>query len=356
MSGAGHMLRRQFVMEWKLYSRDRAAMFWTFFFPVLMLLAFGVIFRSGSGPALTLVVVTARDGGSVDSGLEAALEHGPLKLLKLSAADAEARWRKGETAAQLDFPSGAPRLRMNSYLAAQGGAAVQIVQQAHLIAEAKSRGIEPSLIPIVMESPGHTRSTNYAAFLLPGLLGLNLLTMGLFSVGMVTVSYREKGKFRRLAVTPLPKWAFLGGQVLHRLTIVVIQSTLLLLVGWLFFGIVNQGSYASFAVVVFLGTACFMAIGFALSSFAQTTEAYAAISNLCFFPMMLLSGVYFTLDSAPRWLQTAVVALPLSPYVRTLRAVFNDGSGLGEHGFGLLLVALWTMAAFGFAVKRFRWS
>jgi ABC-2 type transport system permease protein len=354
MTGPGHMLLRQFVMEWKLYSRDRPAMFWTFFFPVLMLLAFGVIFRSGSGPAVTLVVVS--DGGPVDPGFEAALEQSPLKLLKISADDAEVRWRKGETAAQLDFPSGAPRLRMNSYLAAQGGAAVQIVQQAHLIAEAKSRGIEPSLIPISMESPGHTRSTNYAAFLLPGLLGLNLLTMGLFSVGMVTVSYREKGKFRRLAVTPLPKWAFLGGQVLHRLTIVIIQSAVLLFVGWFFFGIVNQGSYGSFAVVVVLGTACFMAIGFALSSFAQTTEAYAAISNLCFFPMMLLSGVYFTLDSAPRWLQTAVIALPLSPYVKTLRAVFNDGSGLGEHRFGLVLVALWTVAAFSFAVKRFRWS
>ena len=356
MSGAGRMLRRQFVMEWKLYSRDRAAMFWTFLFPVLMLLAFGVIFRSGSGPPLTLVVVPAREGGPVDSGLKAALAHGPLKLLELSAADAEARWRKGETAAQLDLSAGAPRLRVNSYLAAQGGAAAQIVQQAHLIAEARSRGLEPSLIPIVMESPGHTRSANYAAFLLPGLLGLNLLTMGLFSVGMVTVSYREKGKFRRLAVTPLPRWAFLGGQVLHRLTIVVIQSTLLLVVGWIGFGIGNQGSYAALASVIALGTACFMAIGFALSSFAETTEAYAAISNLCFFPMMLLSGVYFTLDSAPRWLQTAVVALPLSPYVKTLRAVFNDGAGLGEHALSLALVALWTTAAFAFAVKRFRWS
>lgn len=356
MTGAGGMLRRQFVMEWKLYSRDRAAMFWTFFFPVLMLLGFGVIFRSGSGPALTLVVVSAPDGGSVDPELEAALEQGPLKVMKLSAGDAEARWRKGETAAQLDFPSGAPRLRVNSYLAAQGGPAAQIVQQANLIVQAKGRGIDPNLIPIVMESPGHTHSANYAAFLLPGLLGLNLLTMGLFSVGMVTVSYREKGKFRRLAVTPLPKWAFLGGQVLHRLTIVVIQSTILLLVGWLCFGIVNQGSYASLAFVVGLGSACFMAFGFALSSFAQTTEAYAAISNLCFFPMMLLSGVYFTLDSAPRWLQTAVIALPLSPYVKTLRAVFNDGAGLAQHRLGLLLVAAWTMAAFSFAVKRFRWS
>jgi ABC transporter DrrB family efflux protein len=245
---------------------------------------------------------------------------------------------------------------MNSYLAAQGGAAVQVVQQTYLIAQAKSRGIDADLIPVVMESPGHTRSTNYAAFLLPGLLGLNLLTMGLFSVGMVTVSYREKGKFRRLAVTPLPKWVFLGGQVLHRLTIVVIQSGLLLLIGFFGFGIQNQGSYASLALVMALGTACFMAMGFALSSFAETTEAYAAISNLCFFPMMLLSGVYFTLDSAPRWLQNAVIALPLSPFVKALRAVFNDGSALGEHTFGLLLVALWTLFAFSFAVKRFRWS
>lgn len=356
MTGTLDMLRRQFVMEWKLYARDRAAMFWTFLFPVLLLLGFGVIFRSGSGPAVTLVVVSEPGEGSADSGLEAALEKAPLKLLKLSAADAEARWRKGQTAAQLDFPSGAPRLRMNSYLAAQGGAAIQIVQQANLILQAKSHGVDANLIPVSMESPGHTRSTNYAAFLLPGLLGLNLLTMGLFSVGMVTVSYREKGKFRRLAVTPLPKWVFLGGQVLHRLTIVVIQSGALLLVGFFGFGIQNQGSYVSLGFVMALGTACFMAMGFALSSFAETTEAYAAISNLCFFPMMLLSGVYFTLDSAPRWLQTAVVALPLSPFVKALRAVFNDGGALTDHTFGLFLIALWTVAAFSFAVKRFRWS
>jgi ABC-2 type transport system permease protein len=356
MSGHGDMLRRQFVMEWKLYRRDRAAMFWTFLFPVLMLLGFGVIFRAGAGAALTLVWVNPPDGALQDHELEAELGRGPLKLLRLSAEDAEARWRKGETAAQLDSSDGALRLRVNSYLAAQGGPAAQIVQQAHLITQARGQGIEPTLIPIAMETPGHTRSANYAAFLLPGLLGLNLLTMGLFSVGMVTVSYREKGKFRRLAVTPLPRWVFLGGQVLHRLTIVVLQSTILLLVGWLGFGIRNEGSYAALGLVMALGTACFMAMGFALSSFAETTEAYAAISNLCFFPMMLLSGVYFTLDSAPRWLQNAVIALPLSPYVKTLRAVFNDGSGLGAHSFGLGLVALWTIAAFALAVKRFRWS
>jgi len=356
MTGTVDMLLRQFVMEWKLYSRDRGAMFWTFLFPVLMLLGMGVIFRSGSGPALTLVSVTPSDGGPQDAGLEAALEHTPIKVLKLSAAEAEARWRRGETAAQLESHGETHHLRVNSYLAAQGQAAAQIVQQAHLIAEARAKGVETTLIPIGMESPGHAHATNYAAFLLPGLMGLNLLTMGLFSVGMVTVSYREKGKFRRLAVTPLPKWVFLGGQVLHRLTIVVLQSGTMLLIGWLAFDIRNEGSYASLGLVMALGTACFMAIGFALASFAETAETYAAISNLCFFPMMLLSGVYFTLDSAPRWLQHAVTALPLSPYLKALRAVFNDGAGLGAHAWGLGLVGLWGVAAFTLAVKRFRWT
>ena len=356
MTGAFDMLRRQFVMEWKLYSRDRGAMFWTFLFPVLMLLGMGVIFRSGSGPALTLVWVSPPTGVPEDSELETVLQQTPLKMLKLSAAEAEARWRKGETSAQVEASGQGLRIRVNSYLAAQGQAAAQIVQQAHLIVEARAKGVESTLIPIALESPGHAHAANYAAFLLPGLIGLNLLTMGLFSVGMVTVSYREKGKFRRLAVTPLPKWVFLGGQVLHRLTIVVLQSTTMLLVGWLAFDITNQGSYVSLALVMGLGTACFMAMGFALSSFAETAETYAAISNLCFFPMMLLSGVYFTLDSAPRWLKHAVTVLPLSPYLKALRAVFNDGAGLGEHAWGLALVGLWSVAAFALAVKRFRWT
>jgi ABC-2 type transport system permease protein len=350
------MLRRQFVMEWKLYSRDRAAMFWTFLFPVLMLLGFGVIFRPGSRPALTLVWAASVPAGSADQELETALGSAPIKLLKLDTEAADARWRKGETAVQLESSDGAYRLRVNSYLVAQGQATAQILQQAYLITQARRRGVETTLIPITMESPGHAHATNYAAFLLPGLVGLNLVSMGLFSVGMVTVSYREKGKFRRLAVTPLPKWIFLGGQVLHRLTIVVLQSALLLVVGATVFGIQNQGSYFALALVIALGTACFMTLGFALASFAETSETYAAIANLCFFPMMLLSGVYFTLDAAPRWLQTAVVALPLSPYLKALRAVFNDGAALGDHTWGLLLVALWTVAAFTLAVRRFKWT
>jgi ABC-type multidrug transport system permease subunit len=350
------LLLRQFLMEWKLFNRDRVALFWTFAFPALMLMGFGTIFRSGSTPAFTLVVTAPTRAARPGRDLLEALKATPVKLLELSPQAAEARWKQGETAAQLEPSGGGFTVRVNTYLAAQGQMTAQIVQQANLAVQIRNAGTEPRWLPVQMESPGRAHAANYAAFLLPGLLGLNLLSMGLFSVGMVNVSYREKGKFRRLAVTPLPKWIFLLGQILHRLTVTFLQSALMLLIGHFAFGITNQGSYLLLAAVMALGTACFMAMGFALAGFAQTSEGYAAISNVLFFPMMLLSGVYFTLDSAPRWMQQAVVLLPLSPYLKTLRAVFNDGAGLAGHGAGMAMVAAWTVGCFLLALKRFKWA
>jgi len=349
------LLWRQFAMEWKLYLRDRGATFWTFAFPVIMLLGFGFIFRDGTGPATTLVWVAPAPSPG-DAALEKALAQTPVKILKLSPAEADARWAKGETSAQLESTATGHRLRVNSYLLAQGQTAAQIVQQASLVTQAKAQGLNPELIPVAMESPGGRVAPNYAAFLLPGLLGLNLLSIGLFSVGMVNVAYREKGKFRRLGVTPLPKWVFLMGQVLQRLPVSLVQSFILLPYGRLALGIQNQGSYPEFFLVVIIGTGAFMAMGFALSSLANTVEGYGAISNLVFFPMMLLSGVYFTLDAAPAWVQKAVIALPLSPYIKALRGIFNDGAHLSDYLPGLGLVLLWGILCFGVAVKRFRWT
>lgn len=351
------LLYRQFLMEWKLFSRDRVAMFWTFLFPVLMLLGFGTIFRNGDGPKLSVVWVKPAVHGVQDEAMLHTLEQFHLKVQAMEPREAEERWAKGDTAVQLESKDGGFRLRVNSYLAAQGQMTAQVIQQAFLVTQSRLQGRpDPEFIKVSMESPGHAKATNYAAFLLPGLLGMNLLSMGLFSVGMVNVSYREKGKFRRLAVTPLPKWVFLMGQVLHRLTVTLVQTVVVLIAGRVFFGITNQGSYLLLILVMGLGAACFMALGFALSSFADTSEAYAAISNVFFFPMMFLSGVYFTLDGAPKWMQQATQTLPLSPFLKTLRAIFNDGAGLAGHGLGMTILGIWATGAFLLALKKFRWA
>src|ERR1700730_19359459 len=253
------LLWRQFRNEWRLYARDKGAMFWTFLFPLLMLFGFGVIFRSGGPPALTLVRVRPAQETARDKAFLKVLEESRLKILTLGAKEAEERWAKGETTAQLESAGDGYRLRLNSYLIAQGQVAAQAASQAFLVAQARLNGSpEPERIPMVVESPGHAHSTNYAAFLVPGLVGLNLLSTGLFAVGMVTVAYREKGKFRRLAVTPLPKWVFLLGQILQRVTVVVLQTTLLLVAARLGFQIANQGSNLLLAALVVFGTATFI--------------------------------------------------------------------------------------------------
>jgi len=350
------LLWRQFRIEWRLYVRDRAAMFWTFLFPLLALFGFGMIFRSGGPPALTLVRIAPARESARDRAFLKALQEARLKVLTLDAKQAEERWKRGETTAQLESAGDGYRLRLNTYLIAQGQVVALAASQAFLVAQARVSGAaEPERIPVMVESPGHARSTNYAAFLVPGLIGLNLLSTGLFAVGMVTVAYREKGKYRRLAVTPLPKWVFLGGQIMQRVTSVLLQTALLLLAAWLGFHITNQGSYLVFAALIVFGTATFIAMGFALSSFATTVETYGAVSNLAFFPMMLLSGVYFRIDNAPQWIQKTVLVLPLSPFLRALRAVYNDGATLHEHAVGLAILAAWAALSFVFAVKRFRW-
>jgi ABC-2 type transport system permease protein len=350
------LLGRQFLIEWRLYLRDRAAMFWTFLFPILILFGFGVIFRSGGPPAPTLVRVAPARETARDRAFLAELERSHLKVVSLTAAQAEERWKKGETVAQLEGAGDGYRLRLNSYLLAQGQIVALAASQAFLVAQARISGApEPERIPVVVESPGHAHLMTYAAFLVPGLIGINLLSMGLFAVGMVTVTYREKGKYRRLAVTPLPKWVFLLGQILQRVTAVVLQTTVLLIAARLGFQITNQGSYLLLAALVVLGTATFIAMGFALSSFASTVETYGAISNLVFFPMMLFSGAYFRLDGAPSWIRNAVFVLPLSPFLSVMRAVFNDGATLAGHGAGLAIVATWAVLSFVLAVKRFRW-
>jgi ABC-2 type transport system permease protein len=351
------MLLRQFLMEWKLYTRDRGAMFWTFAFPVLMLLGFGVIFRDSQGPQIRLVRVAPEPPGPFEAGFLKAMEEQHLKVDLLPRSKAEAEWKEGKVAVLLEGDEPALKLRVNAYLQAQGMPGMGLVEQAYLVAQARAQGqAEPRRIPFTVESPGRVKAMGYAAFLLPGLVGLNLLSMGLFAVGMVNVAYREKGKFRRLAVTPLPKWVFLLAQILNRFVIAGLATGALVLTGRLVFGIQNNGALLSFALVVALGAAVFMAMGFALSAFAETTEVYGAISNIAFFPLMLLSGVYFTLDAAPKWLQLSVQFLPLAPFLRALRGIFNDGASILGFGPQLAVLAAWGLLAFAFALRRFRWT
>lgn len=350
------VLFHQVVIEWKLYARDRVALFWALVFPVVLLLGFGTLFTARPSQKATLVCVSKDGNTSMGTHLEASMTKAGIHPIRLSPEAAEQRWKKGQTVAQLESDGEHWTIRLNSYLIMQGQNVADRTKQAILTAQAASVGATLHPIKVLVETPGHGQATNYAAFLLPGLIGLNLLSMGLFGIGMSNISNRESGKYKRFAVTPLPVSIFLLGQVIHRVSVIIVQTTVLLLCGYFLLGIQNQGSLFTALLIIAAGTASFIAVGFALSSFVGTVEVYGVVSNIIYFPMMFLSGVYFPLDFFPSWLQTPISYLPLAPYLRALRNTLNDGVSLMNNLPAIGIVVAWGCVAFLVAVKKYRWT
>lgn len=347
---------KQLKMGLILYVREPAALFWIIAFPVVMLLALGTVFGGNKDEGVTLVWEQSGAPTRADGLLRAALAERGATVNVVSPGDAETRWQGGKLPVLLLGHEGHYSLRINSYLAAQGTQTEALVQQGFLVAQARLQGsADPARIPVVMSSPGGHQGGPYAAYLLPGLLGLNLVMIGVFATGIVDVELRAKGGYKRLATTPLPRHIYLGAQLAVRLIVVMVSAGLLILIGAVTFGIHNQGSYVSLSLVQTLGAACFISLGYLLASFAKTTETYSGIANLTFLPLMLLSGVYFSLEDAPEWLQRGADLLPLTPLLRVLRAIFNDGAGLMSQWTSIAIVAAWTVLLFALATRRFKW-
>lgn len=348
---------RLVVHALKLYFRVPAAYFWLAAFPVIMLLGLGTVFNGTSDTAPKLLWAQGPGVAAADATLQGALGELGVSLEILAPADAQERWRGGKVPAMLEGQDGHYTVRINSYLVIQGRLLESLVQQGALIASARARGgAQPARVPVVVSSPGGRQGASYAAYLLPGLLGLNLLMMGIFSTGAVDVVLRAKGGYRRLATTPLSRAVYIGAQLTARVIVLIAVAALLLLVGALAFGIANQGSTLALVATIMLGAACFISLGYVLASFARNEEVYNGIANLAFLPLMLLSGVYFSLDSAPAWLQRGADLLPLTPLLKALRAIFNDGAGLAAQAPQLALTGAWTVVLFVCATRRFKWT
>jgi ABC-type multidrug transport system permease subunit len=350
------MFWQQFRMGLILYLRIPSAIFWIVAFPIVMLLGLGTVFGGSKDSAVSLVWEQAGPASKQDEQLRAALSAGGVSIDPATPAEAEARWKSGKLPAMLEGTDGHYTLHINSYLTGQAMQTTALVQEQFMVAQARAQGLgDPARIPVVMSSPGGHQGGPYAAYLLPGLLGLNLVMIGVFSTGIVDVTLRAKGGYKRLATTPLPRHLYLGAQLAVRIIVVLVSAALLMLVGVVVFGIHNQGSYASLLSVQVLGAACFMSLGYLLASFAKTPEAYSGIANLAFLPLMLLSGVYFSLEGAPAWLQRSADLLPLTPLIRVLRAIFNDGAALTGEWTGVAVIAAWTVLLFVLATRRFKW-
>jgi ABC-2 type transport system permease protein len=197
------------------------------------------------------------------------------------------------------------------------------------------------------------RSVDY---LLPGIVVMGAMVTGIMHTAIAFVSEREKGVYRRLALTPLKRQSLIGGQMLHNYAIIIIQTALIVAIGVFAFSINITGNMLLFWLVLTAGGLCFMSIGFAITGLVKTARSATPITQIPYFLLMFLGGIFYPVSMLPKALQYVANALPSTHMNDALRMVFFQGAGLGDIWKDLLVMAGWLVACLVISVKFFKWE
>jgi ABC-type multidrug transport system permease subunit len=199
------------------------------------------------------------------------------------------------------------------------------------------------------------RGARYIDFLIPGLLGMNLMGSGIWGLGFAIVDARKKRLLKRLIATPMARWQFLASFVLSRLTLLFVEVGLLLGFGVLVFGVPLRGSLALLVVICLVSSLAFASLGLLIASRAQTMEGASGLMNLVMLPMWIFSGVFFSAARFPDQIQPLIQALPLTAVINALRANILRGAGWQSVAPELAIIVAWLVVCFLLALRLFRW-
>jgi len=339
-----HPLVQLTLARMREFYREPEAIFWVFGFPIVLAFALGIAFRN-RGPGELRIAVLRHTG---DSALAAALGHAPgLAVTVLDSAAARLELRTGRVAL-LVIPGERLVYRYDSTRTESQLARLQVddaVQRARGRADAVR--VEDERVT----EPGG----RYIDFLIPGLLGMNLMGSGLWGVGFSVVQARTKRLLKRYMATPMRRSHYLLAFVLSRLVFLFVEVAALVGFAWWTFDVGVRGSFAALAFTTVLGALSFNGLGMLVASRARTIEAVSGLMNLVMLPMWILSGTFFSYARFPETMQPFVRALPLTALNDALRAVMIDGSPLTRLGTPLTIVTAWGFVSFVVALRIFRW-
>ena len=348
----------------KIFLRDRQSIFFSLFFPIIFMTVFGFVGNAGQEPVELGVVNNS--GADVAERFVSQLREDPLFNVTIGTeAGLRTQLEAGDQTMVLVLPeafdnvtrdAASTRLRVlvDAAQVQQLSLILPLLEQKLLAIEREFRGISP-MFELAVEDV-QARSQRYLDFLLPGLMAFTLMQLAIAGSGFNIVEYRRKGILKRLFVTPIRPSDFIAAIVLARTVIVLIQLTVLILFAVLILDVRILGNFASFYLVVLLGTFVFLNLGFCLGSVAKTQQAVMAVGNIVIFPQIFLSGVFYPIESMPAFIQPIASVLPLSFVATGMRDIANEGASLLAITPSLIGIAVWFAIGFYLATRLFVWT
>jgi ABC-2 type transport system permease protein len=324
--------------------REPEALFWMFVFPVIMAVALGAAFPSRTADSATVGVVEGPGAAPAAGALRSVRG---LEVHVLAPADVAQALRRASV--QLVVEPGPPAVYRYDPARAESRLARRIVDDALQRARGR-RDVWPARDEHVVSA-----GSRYIDWLVPGLLGMTVMSTSLWGVGFSIVQSRTRKLLKRFIATPMRRGDYLLAQILARMVFLIIEAGVLLAFGRFAVGVPMRGSWTLVVATIVIGALGFAGIGLLAASRAKTVEGLSGLLNLVILPMWILSGVFFASSNFPDAMQPVIQALPLTALNDALRAVILEGASVRHIAGELALLGAWGSGSFGLALRLFRW-
>jgi ABC-2 type transport system permease protein len=370
------------------FIREPEAVFWVFVFPVLLAFALGIAFRNTAPQKLRIAVeglepepgeaasptsLSERDLAA--RGADALSSSPGFVGVVLPPLEAARQLRTGKVELIVRVESAPPSAiyadaeRPGGTLAGKEGSGLDPIfeyrfdptrpesRTARLaVDDALQRAFGRRDVASTRDQTIIEPGARYIDFLIPGLIGLNLMGSGMWGLGFALVQARNRKLLKRLAATPMRRSHFLLSFMISRLVFLSFEVAAVVVFGWAVFGVAVHGSILSLGMIALIGSLSFAGVGLLVASRPKTIEGVSGMMNLVMLPMWLLSGTFFSYSRFPDFLQPVIKALPLTALNDAMRSVMNDGATLSSNWVAVLVLAGWGLVSFVVALKIFRWQ
>lgn len=317
------------------FYRDRASLAWAFIFPLLVIIGCALAFSSPDKSVFRVGIY----GEATTSTFIPLLKEPYIKTITFQQLPPALQRVQHHQLDLLISPS---------------------QQQYWLNPDSKSGPIVEKLLlldsPQLQRQALSGREVRYVDWVIPGVLGMNIMFGALFGVGYVIVRYRQNGVLKRLQATPISALQFMSAQLSSRLLIVVLVNTIIFIGCTITLDLVVIGHYFYLLLVTILGAFSMVSVGLLVACRTANEELAGGLLNAATWPMLFLSEVWFSLDDAPQWMQNLSNAMPLTHIVKAFRAVMVEGASLADISVHLITMAVITVVCLLLATRFFRWS
>ncbi len=359
-------MRTLAILTWsaiKMFARNKQALFFTFFFPILLMTVLGLINFDKTSKIDVGLVLTGPPNQATAQFVGALKKIDFFTIHEGIETDERQALVDDKRAAVFIIPwsliPGPSKVTVVSNVGNPQGAATALNIISGMLDKTALSITGASNFFNVINEEVNTHHLKYIDFLLPGLIALSVMQMSVFSVAFLFVNYKEKGVLKRLIATPMLPSIFVTSNVITRMIVTLLQTTLFIALGVFIFHAHVIGSYWLIFLIAVLGSIMFLGLGFTISGIASTVESVPPLANLIVFPMLFLGGTFFPVDSFPAWLGHIAKYLPLTFFSDAMRSVMTKGYTISQISNDLLWMFGWAIVmvvlaniTFGFEEKR----